>query len=309
MATRTWVVGVDGSEDSRTALEWAVIQAAGRGVEIVALCTWRAPILPSDAIGQPGLLMDWGGFEAELRRRLDEIIASVQRDERSTVPEVVPRIAPKIVPRIVPRIVQGRAAHTLIEASHGADLLVVGSRGRGGLGGVVLGSVSRQCATHARVPVAVVPDDVALAPVRHLVVGFDGSRNARAALAWALQFASVDAPTDTAIDTTIDVVRSVELAPWMDEASVRERFPAEVEKAAAEFASDLDRLDPDRRTRRSMKLQDARQALAEAAEGADMVVLGARGHGRFAAALLGTVSTWMLHGASRATVIVPDPQS
>lgn len=292
MARRTWVVGVDGSEGSRTALEWAVIQATGRDVEIVALCTWRAPILPSDAIGQPGLLMDWDGFEAELRRRLDEIIASVQRDDESTVP------------RIVPKIEQGRAAHTLIEASHGADLLVVGSRGRGGLGGVVLGSVSRQCATHARVPVAVVPDDVALAPVRHLVVGFDGSRNARAAVTWALQFAGADA----AIDTRIDVVRSVELAPWMDEAGVRERFPAEVEKAAAEFDTDLDQLDPDRRTRRSLKLQDARQALAEAAAGADMVVLGARGHGRFAAALLGTVSTWMLHGASRATVIVPDPQ-
>ncbi len=300
MATRTWVVGVDGSEGSRTALEWAVIQATGRDVEIVALCTWRAPILPSDAIGQPGLLMDWDGFEAELRRRVDEIIASVQRDVGSTVPEVVPTIVPKIVPKIV----QGRAAHTLIEASHGADLLVVGSRGRGGLGGVVLGSVSRQCATHARVPVAVVPDDVALAPVRHLVVGFDGSRNARAALAWALQFATADAT----IDATIDVVRSVELAPWMDEAGVRERFPAEVEKAAADFDTDLDQLDPDRRTRGSLKLQDARQALAEAAAGADMVVLGARGHGRFAAALLGTVSTWMLHGARRATVIVPDPQ-
>ncbi len=287
MATRSWVVGVDGSDDSRTALEWATVQATGRDVDIVALCTWRAPILPTDAVGQPALLMDWGGFETELRHNVDEIIESASSDD---------------TPKITARIVEGRAASALIEASREAELLVVGSRGRGGLSGVVLGSVSRQCATHATVPVAVVPDDVALTLVRHLVVGFDGSRNARAAVAWALQFATDDA------DTRIDVVRSVELAPWMDEASVRERFPVEVDTAVAAFESDLAELDPGRRTHRSFKLQDARQALAEAAAGADMVVLGACGRGRFTAALLGKVSTWMLHGASRVTVIVPDPK-
>ena len=102
-----------------------------------------------------------------------------------------------------PIVQQGRAAHTLIEQSEGAELLVVGTTGRGGLSGVVLGSVSRQCATHSYVPVAVVPAAIALTPVRHLVVGFDGSPNAQAALAWALEFATAD--------TEIDVVRAVDL--------------------------------------------------------------------------------------------------
>jgi nucleotide-binding universal stress UspA family protein len=163
----------------------------------------------------------------------------------------------------------------------------------------VLGSVSRQCATHASVPVAVVPPEAACVPARHVVVGFDGSPNSRAALAWALQFASSEA--------RIDVVRSVELAPWMDDAGVRERFPAEVEQATADFRSELTAVDPDGRTHPSFKLRDARQALAEAAVYADLVVLGARGRGRLGAALLGSVSTWMLHGATRPTVIVPDP--
>jgi len=291
-------VGVDGSEDSRAALAWAAAQADGRDVEIVVVCTWRAPILPSDAIGQPALLMDWTEFETELSRRIDEIIASVRTETVLTTSGSAPV---PIAPRIVARIVQGRPAHTLIEASRQAELLVVGGQGRGGLSGVVLGSVSRQCATHATVPIAVVPLHIASTPVRHLVVGLDGSRNARSALKWALDFADPDAE--------IEVVRSVELAPWMDEAGVRERFPSEVEKAIAEFDSELADLDPGGRTRRTFKLQDARQALAEAAEGADMVVLGARGHRRFAATLLGSVSTWMLHGATRPTVIVPDPQS
>ena len=285
MTTPTWVVGVDGSEDSKTALAWAVAQATGRDAQILALCTWRAPILPSDAIGQPALLMDWDRFEAELRRHLDEIIASV-------------RFAGAAVgPQITARVQQGRAARTLIENSAAAELLVVGTKGQGGLNGVMLGSISRQCATHATVPVALVPAATQCVPVRHLVVGYDGSPNAREAVAWALQFAPAAAQ--------IDVVRAMEIVPWLAEASVRERFPSEVDTASAEFEAEMDELDPARRACRSLKLQDPRQALCEAAHDADLMVLGARGHGRLGAALLGSVSTWMLHTPSHATVIVP----
>ena len=285
MTTPTWVVGVDGSDDSRTALAWAVAQATGRDAQIVALCTWLAPILPSDAIGQPALLMDWDRFEAELRRHLDEIVASVRFAGVAAGPEITALVQ------------QGRAARTLIENSQGAELLVVGTKGRGGLSGVMLGSISRQCATHATVPVAVVPADTDCVPVRRLVVGYDGSPNARQAVAWALQFAPMAAQ--------IDVVRAVELVPWLDQASIRERFPTEVEKAGAEFEAEINELDPARRAGRSLQLQDARQALSEAAHDADLVVLGARGHGWLGAALLGSVCTWMLHAPSHATVIVP----
>jgi nucleotide-binding universal stress UspA family protein len=285
VTTQRWVVGVDGSDDSKTALAWAVAQATGRDAQIVALCTWLAPILPSDAIGQPALLMDWDRFEAELRRHLDGIIASVRFAGAAVVPEITACVQ------------QGKAARTLIENSEGAELLVVGTKGRGGLSGVVLGSVSRQCATHATVPVAVVPADTLCMPVRHLVVGFDGSPNAREAVEWALQFAPAGAQ--------IDVVRAVDIVPWSDQATIRERFPTEVEMASAEFEAAMDEVDPARRARRSLQLQDARQALCEAAHDADLVVLGARGHGRLGAALLGSVSTWILHAPSHATVIVP----
>jgi nucleotide-binding universal stress UspA family protein len=285
VTTPTWVVGVDGSADSRTALAWAVAQATGRDAQIVALCTWLAPILPSDAIGQPALVMDWGHFEAELRRHLDEIVASVRVGDVAVGPEITARVE------------QGRAARTLIDNSRGAELLVVGTRGRGGLSGVMLGSISRQCAIHAVVPVAVVPADAECVPVRRLVVGYDGSPNAREAVAWALQFAPATAQ--------IDVLRAVELVPWLDQASVRDRFPTEVDTASAEFEAEMNELDPARRARRSLKLQDARQALCEAAHDADLMVLGARGHDRLGAAMLGSVSTWVLHDPSHATVIVP----
>ena len=70
--------------------EWAVAQATGRDAQIVALCAWRAPILPSDAIGQPALLMDWDRFEAELRRHLDEIVASVRLAGAAVGPQIRP---------------------------------------------------------------------------------------------------------------------------------------------------------------------------------------------------------------------------
>jgi nucleotide-binding universal stress UspA family protein len=94
----------------------------------------------------------------------------------------------------------------------------------------------------------------------------------------------------------------------MDEQTVRERFADEVAEATAEFDSACAELDPSSRVRRTLKLQDARQALVEAAASADLVVLGARGRGRVGAMLLGSVSNWMLHGVSHPTVIVPEPR-
>ena len=240
MATRTWIVGVDGSEGSRTALAWATVQAVGRDVEIVALCTWRAPILPSDAIGQPALLMDWGDFESELARRIDEIVASERDSTEST--------ASGVVPEIVPRIVQGRPAPVLIEASRDAELLVVGSKGRGGLSGVVLGSVSRQCATHASLPIVVVPHETDCSPVRHIAVGFDGSRNARGG--------DVGVGVRRGRESARDRSGAIGGAGALDgRGRSPRRFPAEVDTAVAEFDAALAELDPQRRTRRTFKLQ------------------------------------------------------
>jgi nucleotide-binding universal stress UspA family protein len=81
----------------------------------------------------------------------------------------------------------GWAAPVLIDASQNADLLLVGSRGRGGFAGMLLGSVSRHCAAHAHCPVVVVRGghDSTVERRRRIVVGVDGSPSSRRAPEWA----------------------------------------------------------------------------------------------------------------------------
>jgi nucleotide-binding universal stress UspA family protein len=133
------VVGVDGSEEAKAALRWAAEEAGLRGRGIVAVHAGVYPAL-TEAFA-PGQRP----YAEALRRDAEELVEAVIAD--AAVPENVP------LRRV---IVEGDAAEALIAASEGAELLVVGSRGLGGVAGVLLGSVSRQCARHAACPVVIV---------------------------------------------------------------------------------------------------------------------------------------------------------
>ncbi len=130
---RRIVVGVDGSEGSTRALEWAAAVADRNGavLEVLAAC---------DA-GNLVVIPRKGQRAMELV--IEKAVAHVTR--------VAPGVEVKGVTH------QGSPATVLIEASRGADLLVVGARGFGGFTGLLLGSVSQQCSQHAHCPVVVVP--------------------------------------------------------------------------------------------------------------------------------------------------------
>ncbi len=131
------VVGIDGSPSSLDALAWAARQAdlTGSGLEIVM--TWEWPSSYGWAMPVPT------GFDPEedVRRSLEAAVERV----RAEYPDL----------SIDPRVVSGHPAPILVEASKGADLLVVGSRGHGEFVGMLIGSVSEYCATNARCPVLV----------------------------------------------------------------------------------------------------------------------------------------------------------
>ncbi|MFR9779797.1 universal stress protein [Micromonospora sp. MS34] len=124
------VVGVDGSETSLLALGFAVERAAQRGVPLRALRVWEPPGLdPEEAAAT-----ERAAVEADLARW------------RESFPDVPVEI----------EVTPGNPAALLVEASRAAQLVVVGTRGRGGLRGMLLGSVSQQLIHHAHCPVAVV---------------------------------------------------------------------------------------------------------------------------------------------------------
>ncbi|GIG63000.1 universal stress protein [Longispora fulva] len=140
-AAGTVVVGVDGSEESDAAIEFAFTEASLNEVGLTAVHAWRWPqsTEPGDMLP---LVYDADVLAAEELRMFAESLAGWQ--ER--FPDV----------KVHHDQVRTRAGKALIEASPGAHLLVVGSRGRGGFTGLLLGSVSQAALHHADCPVAVV---------------------------------------------------------------------------------------------------------------------------------------------------------
>ena len=197
---------------------------------------------------------------------------------------------------------RGGPAEALLAAAADAALLVVGSRGRGGFARLLLGSTSTQCATHASVPTVVVPSDTEPVAAQRLLVGFDGSANSMSALRWAVDFARPGTTVTVAWvwDATPLAVGSD--AFFFPDASdlAAERFNYLVEPVSVEAAAH------DVILEREFIRGTPRSALADHATEADLVVLGARGHGGVGAAILGSVSTWVLHHVHRPIAIVPD---
>ncbi len=138
------VVGIDDSSGARAALRWAAIEAVRVGQRLVVVHGMELPdTMPQGAAGYGPLLED--SFK-EVGERLLEVTAMKELADLAERPE------------IETRAVALDAVEALLVEAENAGLLVVGSRGRGGFAGLLLGSVSQQCVHHARCPVVVVPE-------------------------------------------------------------------------------------------------------------------------------------------------------
>ncbi len=130
------VVGVDGLESSKAALRWAIHQAKLTGGVVDAVTAWQVP--PGSGLIPVADLPD---YQDDARIILTEAIA-----EMCTFDTEV---------EVRPHVTEGRAGLVLVAAAEGADLLVVGCRGHGGLAEALLGSVGQYCVHHAPCPVVI----------------------------------------------------------------------------------------------------------------------------------------------------------
>lgn len=281
-STDSVVVGVDGSPGSEAALRWANENADLFGT-VSPLAAWELPITP-DLLTRPSVPADRAAF-----RELAE--------SRST--STVSAVDPDLLDRLT--LVEKPAAAALLDAATDADLLVVGTRGRGTVTSALLGSVSAHCVAQSTVPVAVVPEGFVRPRPNTIVVGVDGSQNAAAALRWALDHApppakviivgcySVLAYSEAGLDAPIDMIDNEvreTLRRTLADAIVRTGQPPAIEL----------RIEP----------RDPRVALREIAEAdGDLLVVGARGVSGLARLMLGSVANALIHHPSVPTVVVP----
>ncbi len=284
-------VGVDGSATGREALRFALDEAELREARLRVVHAWTIPPLTATGLA---MIPTYGLLEKELS---DVAEASIADDlERVGVPESL---------AVERDVVRGDAAGTLVSRSGDADLLVVGSRGRGALAGAVLGSVSRASLHHASCPVAVV--HVAHYGDRsRIVVGIDGSAGAASALEWAIAEARLRR-------TTVHAVTAYH-EPWALAAGAAASPQAMLELRDA-VATDAKHIleEAERASADDVPVSVEAvagapgPALVAAAADADLLVVGSRGRGGFSSLVLGSVSQYCAANVGGTVVVVPSP--
>ena len=129
------VVGVDGSEHSSTALRWALKEAESHSGTVTAVLAWQVPFLSFP-----------GAFDRD----------ELEQAYKNFLIETVSAIAPKPAVPLETLVAEGDPTESLVEASKGASLLVLGTRGRSAFAGLLLGAVSQGAAATAHCPVVLV---------------------------------------------------------------------------------------------------------------------------------------------------------
>lgn len=285
------LVGFDGSPVASQALDWAATFCVKRSLPLYIM---TAVQLPAPAVGDGS----WFDPASEI---LDEAASRELQEGLAQLRESHPDL------QVDGFTVTDSPARVLIEASETAEVVVVGSRGRGEIAGLMLGSVSNAVAAHARGPVVVVPKSVPADTDGPIVVGVDAGDDGRLALRFAVQRAAeVGAP--------VTVVHAWgAMRSWAQSDTAHAELAAAVEKASyelldhvvAEVTNDL----PDVAVTKVSKHGSPSGSLVEMSRNARLVVVGSRGRGGFKGLLLGSTSRGVLHGSEAPVAIIKAPHA
>jgi nucleotide-binding universal stress UspA family protein len=283
------LVGYDGSPHSARALEWAVLEARRHDAPLV-LCTAVPQNAPDSRL--------YGNWVPE-----EKHLAAAEQLLRAAGDHVAETAAD--VP-ITCTTAMDQPARALVDRADRAEMVVVGSRGHGGLASMLLGSVSLYVAAHAPCPVVVVPARDASNPT-HLrdivVVGYDGSVQAEAAMAFAVTEAALRGAELEVIHSWHDPYAlmgyPIAAAPGLferREKQARDLVMQAIEPWAAKY--------PDLQVAPSFTHEPATAFLVRRSAFADLVVVGSHGHRPFTGMLLGSVSNAVAHAARCPVAIV-----
>jgi nucleotide-binding universal stress UspA family protein len=283
------VVGIDGSNHSARALEFAAAEAVLAGRELEILHALEVPT-PVDFYGVQVAAPD----ATSMQGYAEELLASAEKQVRSLQPDLTVRTRYEI----------GSPTWVLAEASTDAAGVVVGSRGLGAVGSAVLGSVSSRLATHAECPLFVVGDQDQLPDTGPIVIGVDDSDFSSAACRFALEEAvlrrttvravtayripALAVPVEPQLITELKESERIEAGKLITEIVRRSRTPqtqdVEVEAVAVEGAP--------------------ADVILDQARDAQLIVLGSHGKGLVRRLLLGSVGQQVLQDADRPVAII-----
>jgi nucleotide-binding universal stress UspA family protein len=337
------LVGVDGSESSLNALDWAVREADRRGLPVELVCAYTVPRFGSTSLD--AAYLDVG------TRALSEGAEAVL--ERAKARAGQPKAGIKGTVEV------GDAVGVLVEKSKTAAMVVVGTRGKGGFAERLLGTVSTALPVHAHCPTVVVPSNwrvkepeitepvsdqaveedaagaadpaevtgkeaeqgagggaagqgetagqaAASGKDQKIVVGVDGSEASKVALSAAVETA-LAWESDLEAFASMPMAVGTSLFAWapgnLDHSSVLAELEAEIGRMIEAELGQRDR--SDLKVRHYAMDGTASALLVEFSDAADLIVVGSRGRGGFSGLLLGSTSQAVLHHAKCPVMVVP----
>jgi nucleotide-binding universal stress UspA family protein len=303
------VVGVDGSEHGHCALMWAAAEAKRRRRPLHIVTAYSVPLFAASGLD--------GGYAS-----FDDTV--IRDGAEAVLKEAVEKLGEVDGVEVTSSVESGDASGVLLEFSKAAELLVFGTRGRGGFVGRLLGSVSSALPAHAACPTVTVPlrfaerigEEIedrhlkaeqakeARVSLEHVVaVGVDGSDQARVAVLVAAEEAMMMGVPLRVVCAVPQFSGSLAWVPApVDREQLFEDIRAQLKAGVAWLQSHF----PDLEVQTSLLDGAPVDVLVEVSRTVELLVLGTRGRGGFTGMLLGSTSDGVLHHAKGPVMVVPD---
>ena len=275
-----YIIGVDGSEQSRAALDWGLARAAQNGAHVELL-----------HVADDSFLSESVAFLSEAQKASEQMLAAECEYARAS----------GFSGEVTGTAVVGHPIVEVEEASKRADLVILGAHTGSKLAGSFFGTRAVKIAAVSHCPVAVIPLHQSDEPKPAVVVGVDGSEGAKKAIAFAAEEASLRSVPLIAVYAWMPPLTPGLEYLWSEDLVASQR--ASAEEAIAIGTAGLASRYPDLVIDRRIVQAPPVTALLQAAEEADTIVVGSRGRGSLSRLLLGSVSHGVLQALTRATII------